>query len=352
LLLVIGILTLYSEGYGRPGGGVFRQHLLRVAVGIVPFVLFYVIKPSFWRKIATPLYLANLLLLLLVLVSGSTGGGAQRWLELGPLEFQPSEMSKLLVVMAVSTFFASRWEDHQRLSTFLLSFLLVVPTLVLVFLQPHLGATLVILVAWLSVAIFAYVPWKFIILMVLVAATLLVAAVKIPGLLRPYQIDRVMGLFSNNEQSTGYQQSRAAIAFGVGGLGGVGFLKGEQKSGRFIPEQHTDFVFTVIGEEGGLVGSTLVLIAFAAFFYRGWLVVYRADQPFHRMLAAGVLSLLAFHVVVNLAMNLQVGPVVGLWLPFLSYGGTALWLCLACSGLLLNLSRTPRSLMFSQGELR
>lgn len=351
VLLFVGVMAIYSEGYGRVGGGVFRQHMIRVAVGIIPFLVFYKVDPSWWRKFVTPLYLINIALLVLVLVKGSSAGGAQRWLQLGPLEFQPSEMSKLVAVLTLSAFYADRIQDIKKFSTFFLSFLYILPTLVLVFKQPHLGATLVIIVAWLAVSIFANVPWKFILGMFAAVVALVTISFTVPGILAPYQKDRLEAMFTNDEQGKDFQQLRARIAFGVGGVSGAGFLKGEQKAGHFIPEQNTDFIFTVVGEEGGLIGCTLVLAAFAFFFFRAWLVMYRATNPYPRMLAAGTVSILAFHTIVNLAMNLQIGPVVGLWLPFVSYGGTALWLCMACLGLLLNLSKGPGSIIFASGEL-
>lgn len=350
LLLVVGVMAIYSEGYGKPGGGYFRAHLLRLAIGVIPFLIFFKVDPQWWRRAAVPLYILNLALLALVIAKGSAAKGAQRWLELGPIEFQPSEMSKLIAVLAISAYYANRARDVGRFSTFFWSFLYILPTLILVFKQPHLGATLVILVAWLSVSIFAQVPWKYIIGMFAAIAAALVMAWNIPGILQPYQKERILAMFVTDDQDKNYQQLRASIAFAEGGVSGTGFLKGEQKAGRFIPEQHTDFIFSVIGEEGGLIGCSLVLAAYAFFFFRGWLVMYRADDPFLRMLAAGVVSILAFHTIVNLAMNLQIAPVVGLWLPFMSYGGTALWLCMACVGLLLNLSAGSRNIMFSTSD--
>jgi rod shape determining protein RodA len=133
----------------------------------------------------------------------------------------------------------------------------------------------------------------------------------------------------------------------VGGLAGTGFLKGEQKEGRFIPEQHNDFIFTVVGEEGGLIGATIVLAAFGFFFWRVWLILIRAPDPFYKMVAGGIFAALFFHTFVNLAMLLKLLPVVGLWLPFMSYGGTALWLCLSCVGLLIGIRRRERPGMFA-----
>jgi rod shape determining protein RodA len=136
------------------------------------------------------------------------------------------------------------------------------------------------------------------------------------------------------------------LAFGVGGIEGTGFRNGEVKKGGFIPEQHNDFIFTVIGEEGGLIGCTLVLAGFGFFFFRAWLIMFRATEPFYKMMAVGIMGTLAFHAIVNMGMNLQILPVVGLWLPFMSYGGTAMWLCLSCVALLLNIKRHERPVLF------
>jgi len=132
----------------------------------------------------------------------------------------------------------------------------------------------------------------------------------------------------------------------VGGVSGAGFGKGDQKHAHFIPEQQNDFIFTVIGEEGGLIGCSFVLIAFGVFLYRIWLIMVQAEDPFHRLVAAGVFGTLAFHTIVNLGMNLQLLPVVGLWLPFMSYGGTAMWLCMASVAVLLNMRTRERPVLY------
>ncbi|MGE0000644.1 MAG: FtsW/RodA/SpoVE family cell cycle protein, partial [Fimbriimonadaceae bacterium] len=136
-----------------------------------------------------------------------------------------------------------------------------------------------------------------------------------------------------------YQQTQALIAIGVGGINGTGYLRGERKAARFIPEQQNDFIFTVIGEEGGLVAGLLLLSAFGWFFYRVWEVGQRSADVWARGVSNGVLAVLGFHVFVNLGMNLGVLPVAGLWLPFVSYGGTALWMAMACLGILLGSER-------------
>lgn len=340
LLLGMGLATLYSVGHTPRYEGVFPRQIVRVAIGVVPFLLLLLIPPGAWRRSAPFLYVLNLLLLAAVLLVGNRGGGAQRWVQLGPIEFQPSEMSKLFLALTMASFFAVRKDSIKRFSTFALSFLHMFVPAALVFAQPHLGSTVVLIVIWLSISIVAGVPAKF---MLAFAIALFGASFFVPGMLQPYQKERVKSLVGKGDT---YQASRAQLAFGAGGLFGRGYLKGEQKEGGHIPAQNTDFIFTVVGEEGGFVGSALVLFAFGFFFYRAWLVMYRSVDPFSKYAAAGVLGALAFHTVANLFMNVQLLPVVGLWLPFFSYGGTAMWLCMASVGLLLSVRRHERPLLF------
>lgn len=345
ILLVFGLMSLYSISSGR-GMDVFRRQVANAAIGLVPFAIFYFVNPSFWRRLAPVLYGTSVALLALVLVVGAEKFGATRWIDVGPLQFQPSEAAKLLMVLTLSTFFAHRADQIRSFSTFALSLVHVAIPLLLVFKQPHLGGALVLTAIWLSVAIAAGVPLKFIALAAACVPLVLAVAFFTPGVLTPEQKDRVYGLLHGDQKDSAYQATRASIAFGVGGVAGTGFLHGEQKRAGFIPEQHNDFIFTVIGEEGGLVGGTLVLLAFGFFFFRVWLVMFQTSDPFARMVAAGVLGMLGFHAIVNMGMVLQVLPVVGLWLPFLSYGGTALWLCMASVGLLLSIRRREAPLLF------
>lgn len=335
LLMLVGLLSLYSID-NAAHTDFFKKQALRVGLGVGPFLLFWLVRPEGWQRYAQWLYLGNLVLLVSVLALGQTRNNAQRWIEIGPLDFQPSELAKLLVVLTLSSFFAARASSIRTLKTFVLSFVHVAVPMALIYKQPHLGSTLVIGVVWLAIAWAAGCRARHILGSVVAAISLLVTLYFVPGGLDDYQKQRIEGLFRPNKQSSGYQVHRGLVAIGSGQLGGKGYLKGEQKSLRFIPEQQTDFIFTVIGEEGGLMGSAIVLGLFAALFFRIWLLVHISAQAYHRMIAAGVLAIFAFHTVANLGMVLQLLPVVGLWLPFMSYGGTAIWLCMACVALLLS----------------
>ncbi len=346
VLVMVGLLSLYSIQHARPEAHYFSKQLLRVAVGVVPFALFLRVPARSWQRGSWFLYAANVALLLAVLVIGRSGGGALRWIALGPLDFQPSEMAKLFVTLTLATFLANRADRIKEFSTFALSFVHIAVPMILIFKQPHLGGALVILVVWVAISTVAGVPAKYLFGTVGAAVAILGSAFTVPGIMTDEQKSRIIAMFQSDESGSGYQSSHAQIAFGVGGVMGSGFLKGEQKEAGNVPEQQTDFIFTVVGEEGGLVGSSLVLAMFGFFLYRVWLVVLRAVDPFAKMAAAGLLGVFAFHAIVNLAMNLQLLPVVGLWLPFLSYGGTAMWLCMAAVGLLLNLRQLERPVLF------
>ena len=331
LLLFIGLASLYSIDYSQ-GTRWFAKQSVFAIVGVVPLLLMWKMPAEIWRRLSWPLYIVNALLLLAVLLLGVSAGGAQRWIDVGPFQFQPSELSKIALALTLAAFYSNRAESIKKLSTFLLSIAHVSVPILLVFVQPHLGGTLTLLGIWLAVTVIAGVPWRFIGSSLLCIVMLGVVAWNVPGVLTAEQKSRPIGFLNPDPQGDGYQQSQALIAMGSGGPFGKGYLKGDMKAKGSVPEQQTDFVFSVIGEEGGLFGSALVLSAFGFFFYRSWLAAFKAGDPFKRMVGAGLLAALGLHFFANIGMNLTVLPVVGLWLPFMSYGGTALWLCMASLG--------------------
>lgn len=333
VLLFFGLAALYSIDYSRDTGWFTRQ-LVLATLGIVPFLFFYKFPSDVLHRLATPVYIINLVLLVAVMLFGSSTGGAQRWLELGPIRFQPSDFSKVALAITLAAFYANRMEDIKRPSTFLLSFLHIGPPLLLVFKQPHLGGTLTLLAVWFAVTVVAGVPWRFLGVAAIAGIGLATVAWNTPGVLTLEQKSRVIGFLNPDPKGDGYQQTRALVALGSGGAFGTGYLKGQMKSTGSVPEQQTDFVFSVIGEEGGLFGLTLLMGAFGFFFYRCWAATLKGETHFKRLASVGLLAALAFHFVANVGMNLQFLPVVGLWLPFVSYGGTALWMCMGAVGFL------------------
>lgn len=352
ILIVIGLMCIYSEGHGRGNLLNFQRQVINTGIGLIPMAIMLLVNPNWWRKLANWIYGLTLLLLSATLFLGKDTKGAQRWIEIGPMQFQPSEFAKLFIVLTLATYYANRVETIRSLRTFLFSLLHLLPLAALTFIQPHLGATLVLIVTWFAISLVAGVPTKYfassVALMAVLGGLLFAVPAVSKHVLQDYQRERIEGLLTKNKEKQGanWQTHRAAIAFGVGGVTGVGFLNGEQKKKGYIPEQRNDFVFTVIGEEGGLVAGALVVGLFAAFYWRIYGVMVAASDPYLRMITAGVFAMLGFHTFVNMAMVLQVIPVVGLWLPFMSSGGTAIWLCMAAVGLVMNVRAREKPLLF------
>ncbi|MCU0316215.1 MAG: rod shape-determining protein RodA [Fimbriimonadaceae bacterium] len=341
LLILAGFLAIYSVDHSRGNLTFLSRQLFFGVLGGLLYLLFKRIDLEWWRKAANPLYLFNIALLVSVHFLGREVNGSQRWIEIASIQFQPSELSKLLVPITLAAFFANRSEEIQSWRTLGFSFLHVLPTVGLLLAQPHMGGAISILSIWFVICLYSGVPWKKLGLSLAAGVTLFGLAAFTPlPLLQDYHKERLATTFNvlkGNEadrKGSFYQQNRSIIAIGTGGVNGVGFLNGEQKGARYIPHQQNDFIFSVVGEEGGLVGSAILLGLFLFFFYRVWLVGFLTRDPMKRMVSGGILAVLSVHTVINLLMVLGIGPVVGLWLPFLSYGGTALATCMAMIGLL------------------
>jgi rod shape determining protein RodA len=338
-LVLAGLMAVFSTAKGNGTPGLIKKQVLMTLIGTVPFLLLWRLPLNGLKSAANFLWVLNVGLLSFVLLGGSSAKGAQRWIELGFMQFQPSELSKLLCVLTLAAFFSKRREEVGTFKVFAMSFLHVAPTLILVFKQPHLGATVVVLVVWATACLISGIKASHLILGLLVLG--------IGGgatQLRGYQEDRIKAMRKSDELGMNYQVTMAELAYGSGGLFGTGYLKGEVKPK--VPEQDDDFIFSVVGEEGGFAVCAMVLSLYTFLLVRIWLAMVRTLDMFARICAAGVFAILGFHMFVNLAMNLQLVPVVGLWLPFMSSGGTAMWLCLACVGLGQNVVRQQQKHWF------
>lgn len=363
LLIFIGLGAIVSS---NKGSEVFGSQLKFVVMGLVPAAIFGFSHPRLWAKLVNWIYLGNILALVLVLAVGKTTKGAERWIELGPFgRLQPSELSKILIVLSLATFYSMRQDRIKEFSTFFLSLCHILVPAVLIYRQPHLGATLLVLTIWVAMSLVAGVPPKFMAaivgLLCLTSALVLTVPVVRNNLLKPYQIERVEGLLGIKRKTSNLgkseqreaekelrdkqlQQEMAEKALGNGGIAGTGYNRGEQKSK--VPEQRTDFIFSLIGEEFGFLGSLAVLGLFGVFFYRIWLGMLNAADFYTQMVMGGILTIFAFHLFVNLGMVLRLLPVVGMWSPFLSYGGTAIWLCMSLVALALNIRSKERAVLF------
>ena len=336
LLIGVGLATLYSATY-QWSPAVFRRQVMWLAVGAAGAIALAAIPPRVWLRFYKLLYALNVLMLLGVLAFGAERKGAQRWLELpSGFQLQPSEFAKLLLILTLAAWLARNGAAIRTPKGFLLSALHMAVPALLVFKQPDLGTSLVFAAVWFAMVYLAGARARWLWLTV-VAGALGFAGLWHFDILRDYQKARLVS-FLNPEadpKQSGYHILQARIAVGSGQLTGKGYLHGTQKNLRYIPEQHTDFIFVVVAEELGFVGSVGLLGLFGAFLYAVWRIMVNTRNEYHRLLAGGILTLFTFHLLTNVGMTIGLFPVVGIPLPFISYGGSMLITALAAVGLLL-----------------
>src|SRR5918994_5495877 len=334
LVALIGYGTLYSAGGGAHAPWAWR-HSVRFGMGLSAMLAVALIDIRFWFRCAYVVYGAALLGLIAVEIAGQVAMGAQRWLDLGLFQLQPSEVMKIALVMALARYFHSAYaEDMARPQHLITPGVLVLVPATLVLKQPDLGTSVMLLAGAGAMFFLAGVRWwKFALLL----GTALAALPIIWQQLREYQKQRVMTFLDPERDplGAGYHIIQSKIALGSGGLWGKGFLKGSQSQLSFLPEKQTDFVFTMLAEEAGLIGALGLLFLFVVLIGYGFAFALRARSHFGRLLATGIATTFCLYVVMNVAMVTGLVPVVGVPLPMISYGGTAMITVLFGFGLML-----------------
>jgi rod shape determining protein RodA len=339
----MGILFVHSATWGQaPSFGIISSMALRqlfwVAAG---FVGLFIAANVDYRKLvnyAYSAYILNLAALVFLLIFGGERYGARRWISLGPLSVQPSEFLKITVILALAFFLGERREDKGSFGNFIGSVAIVVPGAFLIFLQPDLGTALVLAPILFACLFISGENVKYIL------GSMAAGLMGLPlfwSLLKDYQKTRLL-VFMNPDLDplgAGYTIIQSKIAIGSGGIAGKGWLNGTQNYLRFLPERHTDFIFSVIGEELGLIGALFVIAVFSVIVWRGLRIMVSVKDVTAKAIAAGVVTLIAFQVFVNISMTIGFMPVVGLPLPAISYGGSNTVATLMGIGLLLGVSR-------------
>jgi rod shape determining protein RodA len=367
LLVTIGLIGIHSatSATGSTNNFFIRQ-LVWTMGSIVVFLVLLLIDVDLIFKLSGLLYGISILLLILLKFIGVSGYGATRWIGLGPIHIQPSEVAKISTLLMVSNFFLREKKDPNRLKIFIQVFLIVLIPLFLTFIQPDLGTSLVFIAILLPILHWAGLRWitlfciispviiliasfnflSFFMVMVFIIGILYVTKQKIKlilfmfilnilvGLstpllwnsLKPYQQARIKIFLSpeRDPRGAGYQIIQSKVAIGSGGFTGKGWHKGTQVKLGFLPEQHTDFIMAVIGEEFGFMGAFFVLLLFSILFGRLLYIASRVHKRNYVLFAVGTYVIWAFHTIVNIGMTIGVMPVTGLPLPFISYGGTAM----------------------------
>ncbi|MGE0424234.1 MAG: rod shape-determining protein RodA [Reyranellaceae bacterium] len=333
----VGTLALYSAGGMRPEPWA-AKHAIRFSVALLMALLVALVDIRVWMRLAYPFFIVSVLMLVAVDVIGKGAMGAQRWLDFKVIQIQPSELMKIALVMALARYYhhLSR-EQVERIVYVVPPLLAILVPVALVMVQPDLGTALVLLFAGSAVMFVAGVKlWKF-----LLAGLLSVAALPVAwSMMRDYQRGRVLTFLDPDRDplGAGYHITQSKIAIGSGGLFGKGFGQGTQSALNFLPEKHTDFIFTMWTEETGLLGGALILALFALLLAYGLVIARSSRNHFGRVVAMGVTINVFLYVFINVAMVMGLIPVVGVPLPLVSYGGTAMLTVLFACGLLLGVS--------------
>jgi len=377
----------YEQADPGVAKSIFYRQMIWLGISFVALLAASRFPLRYMDNIAFPLFLFSIVLLVMVLLIGPRIGGATRWLALGPFRIQPAEFAKVTFIIMSASLLASSNESERRLFPTIGSFLVMLVPMVLVLKEPDLGTSLVFLAVWVGMvfwygipgilllgagsaalsAVFSFYsesvlqqawPWGLYLLLLLAILyfarmpilykVILVIANITTGIgipffwdkLKVYQQERILTFFDPTRDAfgSGYQAIQSRVAIGSGGLFGTHYLQGTQKGLAFLPERHTDFIFSVVGEELGLLGAVVVLLAFLVIILRGINYGTFARAPFTRFLAIGIVTYFSFHVVVNVAITTGLLPVTGLPLPLLSYGGSSLLTSSVLIGLLLNVS--------------
>ncbi|MCF8495641.1 MAG: rod shape-determining protein RodA [Alphaproteobacteria bacterium] len=337
MVACVGFTALYSAG-----GGNFdpwaSQQMMRFGMGFVMMLAVALVDIRIWYRAAAPLYAVTLLLLVIVEVKGHIGMGAQRWINLGFINLQPSEVMKIAVVLVLARYFhAAAPEDMKNPRFLFIPALLILIPMALVLIQPDLGTSLMIALAGSALFFMAGAPVR--LFVGGIGAT--VASIPIVWhFLREYQKKRVL-IFLDPESDplgSGYHITQSKIALGSGGIEGKGFLEGSQSHLNFLPEKQTDFIFTLWAEEWGLSGGLFLMALFGLIFLYGLWISMRCRHNFGRYLALGLSVNFSLYVLTNIGMVMGLMPVVGIPLPLISYGGTVMLTVLAGFGLMMSCS--------------
>ncbi|MCL2678431.1 MAG: rod shape-determining protein RodA [Clostridiales bacterium] len=373
LLLAVNLAVLKSASANVIAGNelyFFKRQLIWVVVGFAALFAAAFFDYEQFQRFFGVLYGGSLLLLIAVFFAQAKNN-AHRWFNLGFMDFQPSELAKLALIIALACFFVLRQDKIKHWSTWLIAGALTVVPMLLIFKEPDLGTALVLFAVFLPMLWMAGVPPKVIIAILLVIVIVLAALFIIfwditegftvlpeksamPSYLplEQYQLKRLI-IFINPDMDpldSGYHMIQSRVAIGSGGLYGKGFEQGTQVQGGFLPEHHTDFIFSVVGEELGFVGASVVLGLYLLVLLRAIWIAFRAKDLLGSLIATGVVAMLAFQIMVNVGMTIGIMPVTGIPLPLLSYGGSGMIVNMTALGLVLGVNMRRKQTLFFGGD--
>ncbi len=336
-IILIGLACLYSSA-GESNPAIFYKQIIWILVGILTMAVVFIIDYRVLMYSAWPLYLFVIISLLLVLVIGREISGARRWISLGPMGIQPSELAKITVIIWMAYWGETKKhiQGYGIRELIVPAFFILIP-IVLILTEPDLG----------TAGIVAFIALIMFLLLGIRRSTLISMSILFISVmpfawmsLKEYQRLRILSFFdpSRDPLGSGYHAMQSKIAVGSGGFAGKGFLEGTQTQLRFLPEHHTDFIFSVVAEEWGFMGSTVLLVLYLILITKIISLGTKAKDRFGSMLCFGIAGYFTLHIFINIAMAIGIFPVVGVPLPFISYGGSFMLMNLVCIGIILNIS--------------
>ena len=341
LIGCIGLLTLYSAVTAEtpaPQKILFFKQMLWFCIGLLAMVTAFLFNYKMLDRWAQPIYFGCILLLIAVLFFGRYVGGSRRWLIIGPLSFQPSELVKIAVILSLAHYYSKDAKTRGfTLRELIRPLMFILLPVILIGMQPDLGtAGLLVLIA-ASITVFVKIERRSFIYLIASGAVLVPL---IWFFLKEYQKKRILVFLDPDRDplGAGYHIIQSKIAIGSGMLSGKGFLKGTQNALSFLPEEHTDFIFSVLAEEWGFLGSVTLVLIFLILIFWGLTVAHGCREPFGTIVAVGISSMIFWQVIINIGMSMGLLPVVGVPLPFVSYGGSSVLTTAIGIGLLLNVS--------------
>jgi len=328
-----GLIVLYSAS-GQNIDIVYSQ-ATKLFIAILCMILVAQVPPANLNRLCLLLYLFGIILLLLVAAFGDVGKGAQRWLDLKILRFQPSELMKIAVPIIVSSYLSSRFLPPKFLRV-ILSFVFIIVPVVLIAQQPDLGTALLVAIAGFSVIFIAGLSWRYLLSIFIISA---LSVMPLWHFMREYQKQRVLTFLDPEKDplGAGYHIIQSKIAIGSGGFYGKGWLNGTQSHLEFLPERSTDFIFAVLCEEFGMFGVLVILSIYSLIIFRALYIAYNAQDAFRQLLAGGITLSFFVYIFVNIGMVTGQLPVVGIPLPLISYGGTSIVTLMAGFGILMSI---------------
>jgi len=386
ILIVVGLIAIYSSTYNHPTAkGNFNKQLVFAVVSVLIFFFVYFLPARTFRVIAVPSFLISLGLLAAVIFMGKTVYGAKSWMSIGPIGFQPSEFAKIGTILFLAYWLSMPKRDINNLKELFYTITLSMIPIMLILMEPDMGTAIVyisitlVMIFWSGISLFGLfvvvspgvilfaslfgTPMFLFALAAVVIALFLfkqdlftsgtVFVINLAAgfafelllkVLKPHQVNRILSFVdpASDPLGSGYNALQAKVAIGSGGLMGKGFMQGNQTQLRFIPEQWTDFIYCVVGEEFGFIGSVIVLILFLIIFLRLLNFTSSAGDKFDKLVVVGILTLFFVHFAINIGMNLGITPVIGLPLPFISYGGSALVTNMLLLGITFNIYKNRK----------